>query len=108
MSLTKFALFTAILGTALLLFLSQGIEPKLVKISEIDENMLEQNVKVQGTVISIKQYESIIVFDLQDESGQIPVVAYAMENLSGNAEVIGRVKEYYGKLEIEASKIMGG
>ncbi len=106
MSLTKFAFLTAIFGTALLLFLSQSLEPKLVRISDIDENMLERDVKVQGSITSVKSYENLAVFTLQDGSGKIPVVVYnPKENLSGNAEVIGKVKEYYSKLEIEASKI---
>lgn len=108
MPLTKFALFTAVLGTAMLLFLSQTLEPKVIKISEINDNMLEQYVKVQGNVVSLKSYGNMAVLSLEDETGEISAVAYSLKenlNLGGNLEIIGKIKEYNGKLEIEASKI---
>lgn len=108
MSLTKSALFTAILGIALLLFLSQTLEPKVIKISEIDYNLLEQYAKVQGNVVSIKTYGDMAVLSLEDETGKISAVVYNLnENLSigGKVEIIGKIKEYQNKLEIEASKI---
>lgn len=105
-SLTKVALLTAILGISLLLFLSQTLEPQVIKISGIKGNMLEQGVRVRGNITSFKPYHNFAVFDLQDETGKISVVVYSLkENLSGNVEVTGKVKEYYGEIEIEASKI---
>lgn len=106
MSLTKLAFLTAVLGISLLLFLSNSLEPRLVKISDINDNLLEQHVKIQGNVTSFKTYGNFVVFSLEDESGNIPVIVYNLEgNLTGRVEIIGKVKEYKGKLEIEANKI---
>lgn len=108
MSLTKLALFTAILGISVLLFLSNSLEPKLIKISEINDNMLEQYVKVQGNIISLKSYGDMAILSLEDETGKISVVVYNLKenlSLSGKIEIIGKIKEYKGELEIEASKI---
>ncbi len=108
MFLTRVALFTAILGTALLLFLSQTLEPKLIKISEINDDVLEQNVKVQGNVASLKKYGNMAIISLEDETEKINVVVYNLkENISfsGKIQVIGKIKEYNNELEIEANKI---
>lgn len=106
MSLIKLAFLTAILGISLLLFLSNSLEPAVMKISDINDNMLKQYVKINGNITSFKTYENLAVFSLEDESGNIPVVIYNLKgNLTGSVEVIGMVKEYKGKLEVEASKI---
>lgn len=109
MPLTKTALITAILGTAVLLFLSQNLEPETIKISEINSKMLEQQARIEGKIASLKTYETLATFVLADETGEMTVVAYNLginQNLTGkSAIVIGRIKEYKGKLEIEATKI---
>ena len=109
MTITKTALITAILGTAVLLFLSQNLEPETIKISKINSQMLEQQARVEGKITSQKSYETLATFVLGDETGEITVVAYNLDknqNLTGkSAIVIGRIKEYKGKLEIEATKI---
>lgn len=106
MSLTKLAFLTAVLGISLLLFLSNSLEPRLVRISDINDNLLEQHVKIQGNITSFKTYGNLAVFSLEDEGGNIPIVAYNLKgNLTGRVEIVGKVKEYKGKLEVEASKI---
>jgi RecJ-like exonuclease len=99
-------LITAILGTAVLLLLSKTLEPRPVKISEIDDRFLEQYVRVQGNVSSLKLYEGMVVASLEDETGKIQFIAYNLkENLTGIVQITGKIKEYHGRLEIEASRI---
>ncbi|MBS3090643.1 hypothetical protein J4433_02645 [Candidatus Pacearchaeota archaeon] len=109
MPITKIALITAVIGTAILLFLSQNLEPQIIQISKINSRMLEQYVKINGNITSLKHYESMMLLTINDGSGEITAVIYnpdKNQNLTGKSVmVIGRVKEYKGKLEIEAATI---
>jgi len=105
MDLTKLALLTALAGTILLIILSKSLEPKEISISEINEKMIDEYVKISGNVTSAKTYSSLTVFTLKDETDEIKVASYKEFNISGNVEVIGKVQEYKGILEIEAEKI---
>jgi RecJ-like exonuclease len=111
--LERVALITALLGTLLLVFLSQELEPKPTEISEISHNMLEQWVKVNGIIVRVKETNGLIIIDLvsNNERDSITIIAYKNKAQIGSiekglqVEVIGKVIEYYGKLEIEATKI---
>ena len=111
MNIEKAALLTAFVGICLLLFLSSRLEPKLVKISDISAKMLDSPVKVQGRVIELKEKESSLLLVLNDSSGSIDVFSYTKDELNlselkgVNVEIIGKVSEYKGKLEITAEKI---
>jgi|GEM_PF-2768312 len=107
MKLTKLALITALIGTALLLFLSEKVEPKEMQISEIDYSMLDSFVKVSGQITKIEQHDKLTTFDLKDKTETITVITYEKINLTSGSEtqVIGKVTEWEGTLEIEASRI---
>lgn len=109
-ALLKFALVSAIIGTALLIFLSAKLEPRLISINEIDVRKIDNFVKIMGSVISVKDTQSLFIFDVEDESGKIKVIAYKGKeainlNKGMRVEIIGKVKEYEGELEIEASSV---
>ena len=105
MSLIKIALATAIIGIALLIVLSQFLEPKILEISKIDGKMVGENVKVSGTISQIKQSKTTS-FTIKDDSGEIYGFSYEKLNLmNGDYEILGTVNEYHGVLEIEVSKM---
>ena len=107
----KLALATAIIGTVLLLFLSQNLEPKAVKISDISEKNIDSFVKIQGKAISVNPGDDYLRLKVSDETDSITVLAwntfYSENNVSKNdvLEITGKVTEYKGVLEISAEKI---
>ena len=105
MSLTKFALITFLIGLIALFIISSNLEPKLIKISEINSQMIDKYVKVQGNIAQTKIYDQFSIITLNDSTESIQVLASQNLNLSGNIEVIGKITEYKGILEIEASQI---
>ena len=105
MDLTKLALLTALAGTVLLIILSKSLEPKQTSISDISEKMIDEYVKISGEATNAKASSSSTVFTVNDGTDKIKVIAYKDLNISGNVEVIGKVQEYKGILEIEAEKI---
>ena len=105
--LLKFALITTFLGIIALIFLSQSLILPLTAISEIDNSKLDSFVRIQGKIISVKNYENMALLKISDETANITVIARNKLNISKNdwMDVIGKVVEYKGMLEIEAEQI---
>ena len=112
MDLKKMALVTLFLGIASLAILSFNLEPSQIKISEISEKNLGEFVKMRGEVIKISK-GSITSFDITDEfdkgnkESEIRVISFDKVGVSigDYLEIIGKVDEYHGILEINAEKI---
>ena len=103
--LQSIAFGTAIIGIIAIMLLSNNLEPKILRISSIDGGMVGQSVKVVGDISKIKQTK-ITSFTIKDDSSDIYAFSYDKLNLSsGRYEVIGKVNEYHGVLEIEMSKM---
>jgi len=107
MSLLKISLLFALVGTALLLFLSIQIEPKLIDIKDINMEEYDSFVKIQGNIFSIRQPGNITIMMLRDNTDEIEVITYEKINITKGSfvEVIGKVGEYEHNLQVEASKI---
>ena len=107
MSLKLIALITAAIGIIAIIFLSNMLEPKSSPISKLNSNMVGEYVKVSGSVSNIKQ-SKITSFTIKDDSSDIYAFSYDKLNMTpGEYELIGKVNEYHGILEIEISKIRG-
>jgi len=103
--LQTIALATAIIGIIAIIFLSSRLEPKLVSISTIDRGMIGESVKVIGDISKIKQ-SKITSFTIKDLYSDIYAFSYEKMDLNeGKYEVIGKVNEYHGSLEIEISRM---
>ena len=103
--LQTIALATAIMGIIAIIVLSNNLEPKEKPISEINSRMVGEYVRVTGDISKIKQ-SKITSFTIKDDSSDIYAFSYEKINLSeGRYEVIGKVNEYHGILEIEISKM---
>ena len=109
LNLFRLSLIIALLGIFSLLLLSFFIDPKLTKINSINEDLINQKVKVQGDIISIKNYKesNFQVISLGDKTGKIDITASPMINLTNNQTiiVIGKINEYEDYLQIQADKI---
>lgn len=108
-TLLRFSFTLTIAMLLLLAFLSINLKPREMKISQINEKMLNEWVYVKGTVVDEKMKGSeknIYVFTVQDESGKIEVLYDSNITLKGcTVKVLGKVFQYKSKLEIEAKQI---
>lgn len=104
----KIALATALIGLFSLIVLSQFIEPKVVEISSINENMIERQVMIHGNITSIKNFNNMELLTVQSLYDNSKITVVVFENIDierGIAQIKGKVKEYYGSIEIEADEI---
>ena len=108
-SILKISIAIALIGTFILLFLSYISEPKLIEIKTINKAMLDNFVKIYGKIIDIDNKESIKIIKVEDNSGSIDVIVFEKNIINigkgMNAEIIGKVSEYQGKMQINAEKI---
>lgn len=106
-SLLSISIICSVIGLIILALLANNLEPNLKEIKEIDEKSLEEIVKVQGRIVFIKKYESLTILTLDDGTGKIDSVYYKDLEIKEDilVEVIGKVVEYKGKIEIEINKI---
>lgn len=108
------SLIISITGIFLLLIFinfSPFSEPKLVKISSINEKMLNKNVKIQGLLIKTTtlkdDFTALIIKDTATE-GKIEAVCNCpnLKNyINQNLFITGKVSEYNNKLQIQVDKI---
>src|SRR3989344_2672549 len=111
-SLTKISFAISLLGILILIFLANTIQPKIINIAEINSFHLNQQVKIQGQIILIKdfgQYKFQLI-TLKDSSGVIDAVVKYKNYpppLSANQEIIllGRVIQYKEAYQIQTEKI---
>lgn len=110
-TLLKLSLIVAGVGLTGLFLLSGSMQPTQMAVAQLDDNILDQKVQVNGTASGLKTTsDGHTFFTLADSTGQIRVVAFASAKLEPPAEgskvtVKGRLQEYNGKLEIVADAI---
>jgi DNA/RNA endonuclease YhcR with UshA esterase domain len=111
----KIALATSIIGIVGMIIFSGQINPREVKINEINLGMLDEEVMVEGIVDDIKESPNRHSFfiEIVDKTGKINVVVFdknAIEIQKNNLtirqiinrriKVVGTVTEYNGHLEL--------
>lgn len=108
-SLMKLSLIVLFISLFTLIVLSNYLEPKTIEIEKIEKNMLEEWVKIKGNVSEIKTIKTktgmMTSFKITDETGSIEVFFYGSVNLTEKVEVIGKITEYKGRLQLQAKKI---
>lgn len=109
MQIEKIALATAILGTIALLILSFYLEPKIIEIGQINEKMIDKIVMIRGNITDVKEKEGITIAKIQDnieDNASIDLIFYKNQKIEKEMyEVIGKVTEYRGKLQIEVQRM---
>lgn len=107
-TLLKIALICALVGLALLYFISIKIEVKDYKPNLLNKN-IGDDVKLKGTVAKITDKGNVVFVEVNQQN-PISVVIFTGDNdlklkNGDNVEVIGKVQEYNGKPEIVADKV---
>ena len=109
-TLLKTALIVSLLGLLILYLISGNIEIKEKNIEKITLENKDEFVKLRGIVSKVIDTEKVTIMEITQPQ-QITVVLFKDENKTmpiqeGNeVEVIGKVDEYEGKLEIIADRL---
>jgi len=105
-NILKICLGISIISIFCLLLLANIISPKEVSLGEIKDNMLNQKVKVKGTIFSIQDKETFKILSIKDQTGRIDVLCECGNLTYLDIEVEGTIKEYREYLQIQAEKIV--
>lgn len=112
-SLLKLSLFASVAGLILLAFAASQLQPQVAKIAEISYDDAGSRVVIKGQVIAVSSHKDGHVFlKISDGTGKIavPIFSSLLERLDtsatnclklgGEVEILGRVEEFRGALEI--------
>ena len=109
-TLLKIALIMSLLGLLSMYLISDNIEIKEKNIEKITLDNKDEFVKLRGIVNKVIDTEKVTIMEITQPQ-QITVVLFKNENKTmpiqeGNeVEIIGKVYEYEGKLEIIADSL---
>lgn len=108
-NLRRIAIAIAFIGTFIILIIGETAEIPQIQIKDITQNMINKEVKLLANTTKIKNTPTILIADLKDSTGETTMIAYPEEKVylekNQQIEVIGVIKEYKSKLEIEAKQI---
>jgi DNA/RNA endonuclease YhcR with UshA esterase domain len=107
-NLLKLALIFSLIGILLLFFISSKLEVDDKIISQLDENDIDSNVRLDGVVTDFKNKGSVILIDVA-QLEKIQVVVFNSNftlNKGDSVEIIGKIGEYEGNNQIIADKII--
>jgi len=106
-TILRIALGTSLVGVLFLLLICNFLEIDLIKINEISEELIDENIKIKGKVTNVKETPKVLLFDLEDMTGKIKVIVFSEEaiDLKPYVTVEGTVTEYKGELEVNAKRI---
>ena len=108
-TLLKVALIASLLGLLILYIISDNITIKEKNIEKITLDNKDEMVKVKGTVSKVIDTEKVTIMEITQPQ-EITVVLFKGENKTtpikegDEIEIIGKVDEYEGKLEIIAHR----
>ncbi|MEM4153037.1 MAG: OB-fold nucleic acid binding domain-containing protein [Candidatus Pacearchaeota archaeon] len=105
--LLKLSIVIALITIFLIAILANNLEPKTKAIETITERNLDEWVKIQGKVTHIKETETLKILTINDGTAAINCIFRKKLNINENShvEIIGKVIDYKGELEIEISQI---
>lgn len=112
-TLTQLSFTISLIGILFLLFLITFPPQKITPISNINSNQLNKQVKVQGTITNIKEFNqyNFLLITVKDPTGEIDILLSSTNlnqtNLtkSQNITIIGKVTQYKNNLQVQAEKI---
>ena len=108
--LLKVALICSLVGVTVLYLLSENIEIKEKDIEKITLDDIDKNVKVEGIVKDLFENDKVMIMGIEQPQ-EIKVVLFKNKNESilinkgNNLEIIGKVEEYEGELEIIGHRV---
>lgn len=94
-----------------LLFLLTTLPPKSLKINQINNKLLNKQIKVIAKISDIRSYEesNFQIISIKDSTGKInAIISNQILNLKSNQSIIiiGKITEYNHTLQITADKII--
>jgi len=103
------ALICTLIGILIILFISENLEIKQIKIENITENMLGKEVRIIATIKNIKTTPGLYILTLKDETGEIKAIIFKEDKLEfknkDKVEIIGKVIKYKNMLEIQVNQL---
>ena len=109
MDLFKISLSCSLVGIFIVLLLAETLDASIIEIKDINQRLLERNVKIVGTINSVYEGSDMLIINVEDGSGEIKVVLFNKGDFSlskgDNIEIDGKVTEYEGELEINANSV---
>ncbi len=111
----KIALATSIIGLLGMIFCADQINPREIKIKDINRGMMDEDVTVDGLVQNVKKSSTSNTYflDIMDGTGKISLIIFdsnvldlqksniSMSNLlNRRVKVTGKVSEYKGSMEL--------
>ena len=109
-TLLKVALICSLVGIVALYFISEDIEVGQKNIGKITLEDIDKNVKVKGVVKDLFENEKVMLITIEQPQ-DMTIVLFKSKNESiginkgSSIEVIGKVDEYEGELEIIGNKV---
>ena len=85
-SLLKVSIIFMILGISAVVALSHFLEPPIILIENINELMLDEFVKINGTIIDIRNIDTTSILTIEDKTASINAVQYN-KNFSINPNI---------------------
>ena len=107
--LFKTSLIISVIGTFLILLLSEYSEVELTNINDLNKEQLETRVKIKGTVISARETPGLYILSIRDSTATIPIIIFKEEVLNiergAQIKITGKLTEYKNNFEIVVEEI---
>lgn len=105
-TLLKLALIMTVTGLLILFFISETIEPKEKPLSQINKENIDAFVKLTGTITSVASKEKVTFIQInKQETAQVILFDNISLSRGDKVEIIGKITEYNGKLEVIAQQV---
>ena len=99
----------SLIGILILLFISITYQPKQIEIKNINNKLLNKQVKIQATIFNVHSFDDseFQILSVKDKTGKIDITTDKILNLSNNQTItiIGKVTQYKEFLQIQANLI---
>lgn len=103
------AFSSTLIGILLIMFISEHIEIKQIKIKNITEDLIGEEVKVIARITNIKTTPGLYILTLNDNSSEIKAIIFKEQELEfknrDKVEVIGEIIKYKNILEIQVNQL---
>ena len=107
--LLRISLIISLIGIFFLLFLAKNLEPKQINIKEINDNLLNQKIKIHGTILRITDKTTFKILSVADATEKIDVLCECKNNqfqVNNTILVSGTLQDYKSNFQISADKII--
>jgi RecJ-like exonuclease len=106
-TLLKLSLVVALVSTFIIVILANNLEPETKSIETINEKSLDEWIKIQGTVTQETAIETLKIITVNDGTASINCIFRQKSDSfkDKQVEILGKIIDYKGELEIEISKI---